>query len=202
MPKKTFFNLPKKKQQRIVDAAAEEFAEYPYSSASVGRIIKRAKIASGSFYQYFENKLDLYKHVYRIFQDRKIKRLSPLLSGKQEMDFFSLFRKLYSEGIKFALENPRLEAIGTRLMKDKELLGRVVKETEPKAVEIYENILRRGIEKGDIRDDINIKLTAYFLFKLGAAVIENIIERGELNSQELLDVDCLIDFVKNGIGKD
>ena len=60
MPKETFFNLPEVKRGAILDAALEEFAAYPYDQASVNRIVARAGIPKGSFYQYFENKKDLY----------------------------------------------------------------------------------------------------------------------------------------------
>ena len=60
MPKPTFHNLPKDKQSRIIDAAIDEFASVPFDAASVNRIVRGAKIAKGSFYQYFENMVDLY----------------------------------------------------------------------------------------------------------------------------------------------
>lgn len=40
-----------------------EFSEHGYQESSISSIIKKAKIPRGSFYQYFEDKLDLYKYV-------------------------------------------------------------------------------------------------------------------------------------------
>src|SRR5678815_4721000 len=61
MPKPTFLNLPEDKRERIVELAIEEFSDKPYAQASISNIVARAGIAKGSFYQYFEDKLDLYR---------------------------------------------------------------------------------------------------------------------------------------------
>ena len=60
MPKATFFRLPKAKQQRLMDAAYQEFARAPFNEASISNIIKQAGIPRGSYYQYFDDKADLY----------------------------------------------------------------------------------------------------------------------------------------------
>ncbi|MGM9905225.1 TetR/AcrR family transcriptional regulator [Lactobacillus sp.] len=60
MPSQTFFNLPKEKQDRIMAAAREEFFTHSFDEASINRLIKAAGIPRGSFYQYFDDKEDVY----------------------------------------------------------------------------------------------------------------------------------------------
>ncbi|MGX7244780.1 TetR/AcrR family transcriptional regulator [Enterococcus quebecensis] len=60
MPKATFFHLTKEKQQRLLDAAKTEFSRTSLKEASIANIVTLAEIPRGSFYQYFENKEDLY----------------------------------------------------------------------------------------------------------------------------------------------
>ncbi|SEK44250.1 transcriptional regulator, TetR family [Carnobacterium iners] len=60
MPTKTFFNLSKEKQGRLITAASKEFSRVSLNEASINNIIKTAEISRGSFYQYFEDKEDLY----------------------------------------------------------------------------------------------------------------------------------------------
>lgn len=60
MPKKTFLNLQPAKQRNIVYSALLEFTNKGYSQGSIGTIAEYAKVAKGSFYQYFEDKLDFY----------------------------------------------------------------------------------------------------------------------------------------------
>ncbi|WP_077212128.1 TetR/AcrR family transcriptional regulator [Bacillus dakarensis] len=60
MPKQTFFNLPENKRKTLIEAAEQEFARVPPFEASIANIIKAAGIPRGSFYQYFEDKEDLF----------------------------------------------------------------------------------------------------------------------------------------------
>ncbi|AEV94938.1 TetR family transcriptional regulator [Pediococcus claussenii] len=66
MPTKTFFNLTQEKRDRILKAAEKEFARVPLYKASISNIVKTAKIPRGSFYQYFEDKEDLYGFYFRL----------------------------------------------------------------------------------------------------------------------------------------
>ena len=60
---KTFSDLPQDKQQQILDAAAEVFAEEDYKRASTDDIAARAGISKGLLFYYFKNKQSLYLYV-------------------------------------------------------------------------------------------------------------------------------------------
>lgn len=66
MIKQTFYNLPKTKRERIYQAIKTEFDRVPLDKISINSIIKEANISRGSFYQYFDDKGDLYD----IFADK------------------------------------------------------------------------------------------------------------------------------------
>lgn len=66
MDYKTLINKPKTKRgretlNRILSAAAQEIYEKGYHSAAINDITRRAGVASGTFYVYFDSKYDLYK---------------------------------------------------------------------------------------------------------------------------------------------
>lgn len=72
MPTDTFLNLPKEKQARIIEAARIEFSRASLKEASIANVIKIAEIPRGSFYQYFEDKEDLYFYYFHsLRQDSK-----------------------------------------------------------------------------------------------------------------------------------
>jgi len=60
MAKNRFDNLEPEKQEAILRAAGEEFAERGFASASINRIIQRSGMSKGSVYYYFEDKADLF----------------------------------------------------------------------------------------------------------------------------------------------
>ena len=71
MPTTTFFNLPPPKREKLLKAATAEFARRPCGEVSINRIIQAAEIPRGSFYQYFADKTDLFRHVLRCY-DRQL----------------------------------------------------------------------------------------------------------------------------------
>lgn len=60
MPTNTFLNLPKNKQNIIIEASIKEFKRALLIDASINKIIKDAGISRGSFYNYFTDINDLY----------------------------------------------------------------------------------------------------------------------------------------------
>lgn len=60
MCSETFLRLPEEKRTRFLDAAWEEFTRVPFSEVSINKIVLRARIPRGSFYQYFADKEDLF----------------------------------------------------------------------------------------------------------------------------------------------
>jgi AcrR family transcriptional regulator len=77
MPKQTFLNLPPEKRETIMNAAIEEFAEYGLENASTNRIVKNSGIAKGSFYQYFEDKQDVFMHLLDVVEQKELENVHP-----------------------------------------------------------------------------------------------------------------------------
>lgn len=75
LPSQTFFNLSEEKRQRIIRAAYREFSKHSLNNSSIAQIVKTAGIARGSFYQYFEDKNDLYLYLVKIFQSSYKKQM-------------------------------------------------------------------------------------------------------------------------------
>lgn len=70
MIKQTFYNLTKEKRTRIINAVKKEFTNNPKEKVSINRIIKEANISRGSFYQYFDDKVDLIELLSSNFKQR------------------------------------------------------------------------------------------------------------------------------------
>ena len=60
MARNRFDNLEPNKQEAILQAAGEEFAQKGFEAASINRIIKKSGMSKGSVYYYFEDKADLF----------------------------------------------------------------------------------------------------------------------------------------------
>lgn len=120
----TFERLPEEKKDRILQAARAEFIHNPYEKTSINRILAEAGIPKGSFYQYFDDKSDLFSlcinAVYRRLIDERKKNGELLLeSGMLRMkrlgyekgyQLFSKELNEYLSGEDFALFENMLQA--------------------------------------------------------------------------------------------
>jgi AcrR family transcriptional regulator len=63
MVRQRFDHLDRERQEQILSAAADEFADRGFDGASLSRIVKRARTSKGALYYYFEDKDDLFSTV-------------------------------------------------------------------------------------------------------------------------------------------
>ncbi len=82
MPKQTFFHLSKDKQEILMESAKKEFSRVPLHEASIANIIKTAGIPRGSFYQYFEDKEDLFYYLLNQLSKKNNERFISILKEK------------------------------------------------------------------------------------------------------------------------
>src|SRR3954467_7246428 len=105
MPKDTFHNLPEARRARLVREAIVEFSDRTYAEASLSQIARRAQIPKGSFYQYFEDKLDLYRWLLTEEAPR-MKREFLAAAGVADL-FWTRLETMIERGMAFLVEHPR-----------------------------------------------------------------------------------------------
>jgi AcrR family transcriptional regulator len=165
MPKPTFHNLPDDKRARILEIAIEEFSTYSYAEVSISRIVARAEIAKGSFYQYFENKLDLFRWLmFDVTGQRKLDyiRANPPPPGS---DLFTAMEYMSMAGLKFGLANPRLSAAAAWIW---------TPSADPELNALRDELIAMGFRNiramlgeaaaaGQVRPEVNLDLAAHLL---------------------------------------
>ena len=210
MPKETFKNLPKEKWQLIEDVAIREFGTFGYDKASINRIVDNCQIAKGSFYQYFEDKKDLFLHLIARVNEKKLEYISPVFKNSEKYDFFTLIRELFVSGLKFAADNPDITLMGNWLFKSKghPIYNEVVNVGLQNAQNVYTDLLKLAISRNEVRDDIDLDFVSYTISAMNVSVVDYYFQnvKGEEPEKGVFDegiietVDLLLDFIKNGIG--
>ncbi|WP_188457012.1 TetR/AcrR family transcriptional regulator [Virgibacillus oceani] len=99
MPKQTFFNLPEEKKQTLIEAAKKEFSRVSLYKASISNIIKTSGIPRGSFYQYFDNKEDVFFFLLNEHAKERQKKFLFLLK-ETDGDIFETVTILYKSMLK------------------------------------------------------------------------------------------------------
>lgn len=142
MPTETFLNLPAEKRERFVAAALDAFAAEPYDQASITRIVSALGIAKGSVYQYFEDKLDVYRWLIGEGGRRKFEWVTarPSLDGE---GLWGRLRGMYVAGLAFTAAEPRWAQVSLRLLEPTR---------EPRLAALRDEVLARG--HGFLRDEL------------------------------------------------
>ena len=202
--------MPEEKRQLIEKEAIREFAAFGYDKASINRIVDNCQIAKGSFYQYFEDKKDLFLYLVKRVNEKKLEYISPVFNNPEKYDFFTLIRELFISGLKFAANNPEITLMGNWLFKSKDhpIYNEVVSVGLQNAQNVYTDLLKLAISRNEIRDDIDLDFVSYTISAMNVSVVEYYFQniKGEEPDIRKFDegiietVDLLLDFIKNGIG--
>ncbi len=198
-PRPRFSLLARKKQDTILDSAADEFGTYGYDGASINRIIKTAGISKGVAYYYFDDKKDLFATVIEHSFEKIVSMFGDLDLESWDADNF------WDE----------LEALGHNglvLFRDQEWVRRAARlfwnyfDTHPDSVAVrgvwatvhnsIENIIDRGQTLGVIRTDIPKSLLVSMFFGLGTAIERWLLDfSDELSSEEFDQIDAYLTSV-------
>ncbi|MBE9126633.1 MULTISPECIES: TetR/AcrR family transcriptional regulator [unclassified Coleofasciculus] len=188
MPTQTFFNLPEEKRQTIIKLAIAEFASHDYETASISNIVKQAKIAKGSLYQYFEDKKYLYLYLIDLANQQKIAFLQNAHPPEPQMGFFPYLRWLFSISARFDLTHPDLSQIVNRAVYgDVPFRDEVLQRTKKGSVEYIQQLVSQGIAQGDINSDIDPDLATFIILTLAEGLRNFIPEKIGIDPQQLAD---------------
>jgi len=166
MPLQTFYNLDNTRKSEILKASYEEFAFTSYHLASVSNIVKKLGIAKGSFYRYFENKLDLYSYLIHNAYEMRMEQLNNLLD-KSTLGFFDILRENFHDKIVFDLNYP-LESIflyNALQENNDDEAGSVLRELFNEVNTFVMNLVVNYQGKGELNKSVSPEIAAHFIFQ-------------------------------------
>lgn len=193
MPKPTFFNLPDAKRQAIIDIAIDEFAETDYEVASISKIVAKAGIAKGSFYQYFEDKADLFNYLLAEGAKRKTAFLANNPPPDPAMGLFAYLRWLFQTGLHFDYINPKIARVAGRAMSGngpfpEEILRQMRQQTRA----YFRDLLQKAVDAGELRSDLNVEASAFVFYAVFNELSNYITARLNIPADEVNPVAYLL----------
>lgn len=187
MPLITFLNLEPSRQNEILDVAFEEFALYPYEMASLSRIVKNLGVAKGSFYRYFENKLDLYKYLIEYATKIKADLVEKELK-KPAGNLVDLFNEDFLLKLYFDLENPIYSGFLYNVMQERynEELGNISLDTKKKMMADIQSILKAQQKEGSLKTTISLDVIAYTIVQIQIGIYDFLEIKYKINFREFI----------------
>ncbi len=112
-PYARFSKLDESKQAAILGAARQEFVAHGYDGASLNRLIGEAGISKGSFYYYFEDKLDLFVTVIeQVANPVALIERSGIMAGEEPEAFWEGLERMIELGLEVTRASPDLPELG------------------------------------------------------------------------------------------
>jgi TetR/AcrR family transcriptional regulator len=216
MPRPTFFNLPEEKRQAFLSAAIDEFAENDYQSVSISRLLANLGIAKGSFYQYFEDKRDLYFFLIDFVMKERMDFIQKQSGNEKETDFLQYIQELLEIGIRFDFAYPKHgQLIYRTLNGNGSMQNESVGQFKASLLDYQREIIALGVSMGIIDPDLDPELMARFLNAIMADFGRNMIPTIKFDSEQIKQGDFsqidkklmqeqsrqIIHMVFNGISK-
>jgi len=210
LPKKTFFNLPIEKKQKITNALIKHFAYKPYNQVDIEDIAKECKVAKGSMYQYFENKKDMY--FYAI--NEAIRTSLDMIENYnfEDISLFEYVERSFELTWNFYLKNPSAYILLEKaaFYDDSPYKEEVQELLMSKTKALLSNIILKNQKSGFIRDDISSELILIFLEEATWSLKKFLIELAKTKGIKVSDLSKeyiakiskeYMELIKNGISR-
>jgi AcrR family transcriptional regulator len=212
MPKDTFFNLNKEKQEKIMRTAVSEFSNNGFENANIGNIAKNASVAKGSMYQYFENKRELFLFSLQWSLELVMNKYGKYLVLTD--DNINIFDYLYqsSKDVWSQINDEREVIIFIQdvfLGKYNHLTNESMKYIMKVSDEYILKIVQDGKRNGSIRTDIDDEIIALFITGVSTKIKERMMNRARAAGEDIVDesfemvekdIKSMIELLKSGVG--
>lgn len=184
-----FLNLDSEKQNRILNAAINEFAEKGYENASTNEIVKDAGISKGLLFHYFKNKKQLFLFLYDYCIDVSMTEFYKKID-LNERDFFVRLRQIHLIKAELLNKYPKIlkfiEAVNMEKSSDIENdLNAINKEElESASKRVFD-----GIDLSKFRDGIDIKKAINVVIWSFQGFNAKVLEEAKLSSSKQINYD-------------
>lgn len=191
---------PLLKEDRIFQAALDEFSCNTFESASLNNILKAIKMNKGSFYYRFYDKTDLYlSMVHRIGLDKLDFFLHDQMPSLDRSDFFAYLKQLAIMSLKYAHHEPRYFNFFRLYLSESEHIRNLTIACFP---EFGKDFILDLIEMGKAGNQFNPTYSTEFIHKTLSIYLNNIdkLIESDMDETDMIQVvDQLILFLKNGL---
>jgi len=151
-------------RRRLLQAAERVFSESGYHEASVSRITDRAGVGQGTFYLYFDSKLDLFNELVADLNHRVRQAMSE--GAARATSRLEAEREGFAAFFRFTAEHPALY----RIVREAELVSPdALRLHYTRIVEGYIDGLRDAADDGEI-GDIDPTVAAWALMGIGEMI--------------------------------
>ncbi len=183
--------------QRIIKTGKRLFAKIGFQSTSINDIIAKSKVAAGTFYIYFDNKLALYLYLLNEY------RLSIRHAASEATKGLKTRYEIEREGLKAFIMYAKKDPLAYKVIWESLFIDpKIFQEYYQSFGESYIYHLKNFVALGEIRDDIDLETLSYVLMGISNFVGLQILFRDVVSETEIdFVVDEAMKILEGGIFK-
>lgn len=202
MARPRFKRLDPNKQERILEAAAREFAAHGFEGASLNQILQEAQISKGAAYYYFDDKADLFATTVTHYTEEMIGDLPLTLTSLDNETFWPTIAEYYGRQFAYSYEQPWAFGVAkaaARLSPEtiaaNPSLARFMAEMEP----FLNELMSHGQAVGAIRTDLPQELLLRLLKAVDDASDHWLLENW--HELEIEEIQRIVSRVVDGLSR-
>ncbi len=156
MPRPRFNKLDPAKRQRILEAAAQQFAAHGYDHASLNQILADAGISKGAAYYYFDDKADLYTTAVQHYASALMDDLPQTLPLLTAQTFWPMLKAMYADQFAALQERPWVLGLvkSAGRLTPEQIAETGLAETFGQLRDLLGRMIEQGQELGVMRTDL------------------------------------------------
>jgi len=201
MPEKTRprkEDYPTNKKEQILDAAVEMFLEKDFYTVKMKEIAEQAGVGKGTLYEYFSSKEELFQESISYWMDNYLENFNSCLHLTASVkDSLAHLMKIHLE---FLQEKSRwIRLLYNERPHNVYELGHQIIERRNRLMEGLAKLITRGIQTGELRDDIDVELASRTFLALNYVVMGGMSVLDGFHPEEE-DLEALMDLFWKGVG--
>ncbi|MCK4632165.1 MAG: TetR/AcrR family transcriptional regulator, partial [candidate division Zixibacteria bacterium] len=195
----TFRRLPPDKKERIYRATIELFGNYGYDGVAVDQLCRECGISKGSFFQYFASKSHLLEFDILVLDDflgkwiDEVRRTETAVLARDRIQY--LYRSVVINTRLFRAEQTFYLFVTNALQHAGVTLEGI--DLERHFFGYVTDIVRRGVQTGEVRGDFEVELTSHLVSLIVGALVSRQYSPSRSSHRET--EDYLISFLFDGI---
>ena len=164
--KDAFERATNERKERVLEVGIEEFSSNGYENANINVIAKKAGISIGLMYKYFSTKEDLFITCVQRGMNILDEAVDQIIKGDDKLLIKA--EKLIRTTCAHSKKNANYIRLYNEITSDKgsEMVNTLVKEIEGNTSKKYVDAITQALAKGDVRQDLDPRLFAFFLDNL------------------------------------
>ncbi|MBI5965413.1 MAG: TetR/AcrR family transcriptional regulator, partial [Chloroflexi bacterium] len=132
-----------------------------------------------SFYQYFEDKLDVFRYLLTVLEREKMEYFNGKHPPSTNMDTFQYFRWVIKAGMEFNSAYPRItQAVSRVLLGEGLYYGKNFAEYRVKTIRALEAMINQAIERGEVDPSVDVDLAVMIMDTWSNAISTYILNEG------------------------